>query len=261
VALNALLVADQELLIPSIIPKLIRSHEEMHIPTPKTYAVQFMLDDHNGLLSAARYTPPAPGFLPTVEYLDVVERDAQLRPTGHLYADLAVWDESARLWRLTNGKHVQVIGPDEDRPAPPTVALTYQSDITPDEIALWRGGQYVALLPTWRIDELLQRPKSYGVNDLLRTKNLRFSQPLVNIILLLLACPSVLTREPGQMKTAAIRCLLLCGLCMGTVFITYQLASHPPAVQWARQWPAVMAWMPIFCFAPVAVYLLDRVKT
>jgi hypothetical protein len=83
----------------------------------------------------------------------------------------------------------------------------------------------------------------------------------VNIILLLLACPSVLTREPGQMKTAAMRCLILCGLCMGTVFITYQLASHPPEDFLTRQWPALMAWIPIFIFAPISVWLLDRVKT
>ena len=259
--LNGVLVADQELLIPLIIPKLIRSHEEMHTPTPKTYGVQFMLDDQNGLLSAARYTPPAKGIIPTIEYLDVVERDAKLRPSGHLYADLAQWDDSAHLWRLTNGSHVKIIGPDDDRPGSPTVATIYKSDITPDEIALWRGGQYVALLPTRRIDQLLQRPKSYGVNELLRTKNLRFSQPVVNIILLLMACPLVLTREPGQMKTAAMRCLISCALCMGTVFITYQLAAHPPQVDWASQWPALMAWMPIFIFAPVSVYLLDRIKT
>lgn len=268
VALNALLLCDQELLIPAILPRLIRTHEEMHTPTPKSYPVQMMRDDRNGLLNAARYTPPGQIGPATIEFLDVVERDEQLRPCGHLYADLAVWDDSARLWRLTNGWHVVILGPRDSSagdsalgPGRPAPALTYQSDITPDEIALWRGGQYVQLLPTWRIDQLLKRPKSYGINDLLRTKNLRLTQPLSNVIMLLLACPTVLTREPGRLKTAAMRCLLLCGSCMGTVFISYQLAATPPSADWARQWPALMAWMPIFIFGPVAAWLLDTIKT
>lgn len=262
VVFNVLLVADQELLIPQILPKLIRTHEEMHIPTPKTYAVEAMLDSHNGLLYAARYTPPSDATPATIEYLDVAERNAQMQPTGHLSADKAVWDNAARLWRLTNGQHVDLLGPEDNTLSPPTKADTYQSDsVTPDEIALWRGGPYVQLLATAQINELLQRPKSYGVIDLLRTKNMRMTQPLVNVILLLLACPTVLTREPGRLKLAATRCLLLCGLCMGLVFITYQIAAHPPNPDWSRQWPVVMAWMPIFVFGPIAVLLLDRVKT
>jgi lipopolysaccharide export system permease protein len=266
VALNGLLLCDQELLIPAILPKLIRTHEEMHTPTPKSYPVQMMRDERNGLLNAARYTPPGQSGPATIEILDVVERDDQSRPCGHLSAEKAVWDDSARLWRLTNGWHVVILRPQDTadsslRPGQPVRADTYQSDVTPDEIALWRGGQYVQLLPTWRIDQLLNRPKSYGIADLLRTKNLRLTQPLSNVILLLLACPTVLTREPGRLKTAAMRCLILCGLCMGTVFLAYQLAATSPSPDWDRQWPALMSWMPIFIFGPVAAWLLDTLKT
>ena len=261
VALNVVLVLDQELLIPRIVPKLIRSHEDMHVPTPKTYSVQMLRDGRNGLLNAARYTPPDDGLAATIEYLDVVERDEQLRPCGLLSADRAIWDEKAKLWRLTNGTHKKILRPDETRPEPPVPAFIYQSDITPDEIALWRGGQYVALLPVRRINQLLDRPKSYGVIDLLRTKNFRFTQPLSNVILLLLATPTVLTREPGRLKRAAVKCLAFCGLCMGTIFLTYQLSAAPPTQDWVRLWPAMMAWMPIFIFGPVSVLLLDRLKT
>jgi lipopolysaccharide export system permease protein len=260
VALNVLLVADQEMVVPRILPKLIRTHEEMHIPTPKTYSVQFMLDKNNGLFNAALYTPPTDTTPATAEYIDVVERDSDMLPSGHLSADKAVWDDSAKLWRLTNGKHIKILGPQDIRPAPTTDADVYQSDITPDEIALWHGGHYVALLPMWRINQLLDRPKSYGVNDLLRTKNLRFTQPLVNIVMLLMACPLMMTREPGRLKTAATKCLIACGLCMGTVFVTYQLADHPP-IGWTQLWPAMMAWTPIFLFTPISVWLLERVKT
>jgi hypothetical protein len=105
------------------------------------------------------------------------------------------------------------------------------------------------------------RPKSYGTNNLLRVKHWRFTQPLMNVILLLLAIPAVLTREPGHLKTAATRCLLLTGLGMGSVFLANQIATNPPSLALAAQWPAIMAWLPIFLFGPVSVFLLDRVKT
>jgi len=47
----------------------------------------------------------------------------------------------------------------------------------------------VNLLPTERINLLLQRPLAYGINQLLRVKHTRFTQPLMNIIMLLLGHP------------------------------------------------------------------------
>ena len=40
-----------------------------------------------------------------------------------------------------------------------------------------------------------------------------------------------------------------------------QLAANPPDMRFVNQWPIIMAWVPIFIFGPVAVVLLDRVKT
>ena len=102
---------------------------------------------------------------------------------------------------------------------------TYKSTITPEEINLYRSGNYVDLLSTERINELLDRPKSYGTLNLLRVKHWRFTQPLMNVILLLLAIPCVLTREPGQLKTGATKCLFFMGLGMGSMFLSQQLAS------------------------------------
>jgi lipopolysaccharide export system permease protein len=261
VALNGVLILDQEVFIPRIMFKIVRSHEEMHIASPKSFAIQMMRDDHNGLLTAASYTPPGDGRPAKMDYLDVVERDEQLRPRGHLQADMAVYDPHAKLWRLTHGQHVSILQPQPAGRQQPLAMDAYQSDINPDEIALWRGGEYVQLLATSRINQLLARPKSYGTENLLRVKNFRIAQPIGNVILLLLAVPTVLTRQPGQLKSAAVKCLFLCGACMGCTFLAYQLAANPPSPEWTTRWPAAMAWMPIFIFGPLAVWLLDRVKS
>ena len=44
-------------------------------------------------------------------------------------------------------------------------------------------------------------------------------------------------------------------------FLSQQLAGSPPKPSLAAQWPAIMAWVPIFVFGPLSVFLLDRVKT
>jgi hypothetical protein len=82
----------------------------------------------------------------------------------------------------------------------------------------------------------------------------------MNVVLLLLAIPCVLTREIGKLKAAATKTLILTGIGMGSTFLTQQIAISPPE-RFAAMWPMFMAWVPIFVFAPVAVFLLDRVKT
>ncbi len=84
----------------------------------------------------------------------------------------------------------------------------------------------------------------------------------MNVILVLLAIPMVLTHDPKMLKTAAAKCLMLTGLAMASVFVAQQRASHPPAgIVWISAWPALMAWSPIFIFGPIAAWLLDRVRT
>jgi hypothetical protein len=84
----------------------------------------------------------------------------------------------------------------------------------------------------------------------------------MNIVLLLLAIPAVMTFDPKTLKTAATKCLVLMGLAMSSVFVCQQIAGKPPLGEsWVSMWPALMSWTPIFLFTPVAIWLLDRMKT
>jgi len=276
VLLNGLLLVDQELVIPAMIPKLVREHDEVRKGTRSYYSIEAMQDSTGGLVYAARYFPNPPAGTPYILDLDVVERtpvthqagnDAQtlLVPSAHIEADEAHWNPVAQQWDLVNGRRVIGLIPPQrvsaEMPCP-----IYKSNVTPEEIALYRSGGFVELLPTHRIDQLLERPNLYGKTDLLRVKHWRVAQPLMNVILLLLAIPCVLTREPGTLKTAATKTLLLMGIAMGTVFLFHQFAGSMPAALAARPsgsntWAMLMAWMPIFLFGPTSVFLLDRVKT
>ena len=261
VILNVLLVADQELVIPQMIPQLVRKHDEVQSSSSKTYSVRAMQDEKNGLLNIARDHPPTAESGPWMEHVDVIVFDERFMPVAHILADRADWEADKRHWRLSNGKIVTGLGP-TDRVSKERPAAFYKSNITPDEIALYRSGEFVELLPTSRIEKLLQRPKSYGTTDLQRVKHNRFTQPLLNVILLLLAVPCLVSREPGTIKQGIFQCVVLCGSCLGTIFLCYQLAgTPPPGQQWADRWPAIMAWTPILIYGPLAAWLLDRIRT
>jgi len=262
--LNVLLFADQEALIPSMIPKLIRTHDEIQQGVSrfsKGFPIEAMQDASGSLLMSSRFTPAsAQDPVAKMADFDVIERDDQLQPVAHISADEADWDTLRKEWLLTNGKRVTGLRPEQQRsdeiPWP-----AWRTNITPEEVALYRSNDYVELLSTDRINQLLSRPQSYGTVNLLTVKHSRVTQWLMNLVLVLLAVPCVLTREPGKLKQDLTKLLVLTGCAMGTIFICRQIAGHPPSVALATSWPALLAWMPVFIFTPISIYLLDRLHT
>jgi lipopolysaccharide export LptBFGC system permease protein LptF len=262
VILQVLLVVDQEMLIPNMIPKLTRSHSELYKQTGgKSYEIQAMQDDRNGLLFAGKFTPGVGDTPATMHAIDIIEGDQQLQAVAHITADDATWDAENHQWNLSKGRRISGLRPQEHRSSERPISV-YKSNITPDEIALYHSGEFINLLSRERINQLLERPQIYGAIDLLRVKHFRLSQFVTNIVMLLVAIPCVLTREPGRLKRSIFRCLVLVGLCMASFFIAYQIAGLPPAgPQWADKWPAMLAAAPVIVFGPIAVFLLDTLPT
>jgi lipopolysaccharide export LptBFGC system permease protein LptF len=229
----------------------------------KAYPIKVMQDQDRDLLIASKFMPPTEDAPAAMDDLTVIFRNPDtLDPTSMLIADEATWNAKSQSWDLLNAKQVFDLMPGEKSAKPDQPQGGYQSNISPDEIALFHSREFVELLPTRKINEILRGPTQYGTLDLQRAKNFRFTQPLINVILLLLAIPCVLLREPGQIKTSAMKCLFLVGQCMGCVFLAQQLAGQPPlASSLTPHWPALMAWMPVFLFGPMSIWLLERVKT
>jgi lipopolysaccharide export LptBFGC system permease protein LptF len=255
-----LLPIDQELVIPRLIPKLTRNHGEVNLSHGKSFPVQMLPDSSNTLFNAGLFTPATPGNPAQVYYLDVIECDSSAYPQRHITASSAVWNASAGGWDLTDGMSVPVTPPGATHPQPATEISSYKTDFSPDEIQLNLGGDYIQLLPTAKIDLLLNRQARVGAIFLIRLKYQRFTQPILNVIMLMLAISTVLTREPGTLKTSALRCMLLTGGCMTASFVTFQLAGSPAAFAYPAL-PALLAWLPIFVFGPLSVHLLQHVRT
>ena len=259
-----LLPINTELVIPAIIPQLTRQRSETGDTRGKGYAIQnmqYQSGDASGLLLAGRYHAPTPTQNAYMEQADLIEIDADTSPVALLHADRADYVPDRGVWKLTNGVRVTGLRINERRSKPQPVA-ELQSNITPEEIALFRSGDFVELLSTMRINDLLARSQVYGTNDLLRVKHARVAQILLNIIMVVIASACVLIREPTQIKFAVVKCLVIVGLCMATIFLCQIFAAYPPNTGWAADnWPALMAWLPIFIFGTTAWVLFEKVKT
>ena len=260
--LNGLIWVDQELVIPNMIHKLVRTHDYGNEVDSRSFRIDAMRAEDDSKLFAGRYHPsterPA-----RMEMLSIIEQDENYRPISHIRADSGTWDEQTQQWNLENGWIDHNLSPESGKSVQSKRIYSYQGKITPEEIMLYRSGNFVELLSTQRINDLLQRPLSYGRGNLLRVKHTRgVTQMTINMILLLLSISCVLTREPQQLKTAAMRAIVLTGLLMTAAFASQELAGQTaPNAMLADKWPALMAWLPIFIFGPVSVILLDKVKT
>src|SRR5947209_2563500 len=170
--LNGLIWVDQELLIPNMIHKLVRKHDYGTEVDAHSFRIDAMRAEDGAKLFAARYHPNTEKP-PKMEMLSIIEQDDNYRPTTHLRADSATWDEQDKQWTLENGWIDRNLAPESGKSVQSERVYAYKGKINPDEIMLYRSGNFVELLSTQRINELLQRPLSYGRGNLLRVKHTR----------------------------------------------------------------------------------------
>lgn len=254
-----ILPVTQEVIIPSVIYKIVREHDEVGNSEARAFPVRALEDDQGSILVAASFVPATKLSPAMLIEVDLIERNERREPTAHVMADKAVFHEGK--WDLSNGRLTTGLLKDDIHPTSrPVEALP--STVTPEDIVLYRSRDYVELLSTSRINELLVTPRSYGVIDLLRVRNFRFAQYLNNLFLLLLAIPCVMTREPRSLKTGGVFLLGVVGIYLAIIFVAQHVAGLPaPIANMAGQWPALMAAVPVLIFGPIAVYALDKMKT
>jgi len=255
-AMTGLLVIDTELLIPTIAHRLAREHDD--VDGKRAYEVLFLHDRDNNLLSAGQ-------FLPTTSDLRrvlILTRDDTGQITRTIEADQAVWEPPTSerpvgRWRLERGRMIARVvnpqggfGPREDKQI--TYPAYYESDLSPEAIQLRQAEGWVRFLSLARLRELAQA-EAQDRDAILRTRHARVAAPIVSIVLLLLGLPFFLDRSPASVLSDAGKCLVVCGLCYVSTFVSQSIRTEAQS--------ALIAWLPIFIFGTLSMVLLDRVKT
>jgi lipopolysaccharide export LptBFGC system permease protein LptF len=102
-----------------------------------------------------------------------------------------------------------------------------------------------------------QNPKDLA--RLYAQKNFRLTDPIINLVMLMISLPVLVCRDPKSLKSAVFISFALTGLCYIIAFISKIFASE--VIIGGGAMPALWAWLPIFIFLPIAVIELDSMKT
>ncbi|MFQ5807533.1 MAG: LptF/LptG family permease [Phycisphaerae bacterium] len=252
VLLVAVWMANRELLLPKLAHKIARKHDDVIVQ--RTTGVHCARDDNNAILHAASFFPRES----RLESLFIIEPDAEDRPRHLIQADAATYNVERRIWELARGTRVTLYDPLEDRglgpPIQPEYVDEYPFTLTPEELVLRRNSQWADLLSLTQLNTLLQSRNLASRPTIDMSRHIRLTQPLLQWVLLLLALPFFLTREPCNVMAAGGRALLLAGAFFLVAFVAHSIVKE-------EAYAALIAWIPILIFGPLAAVQLANVKT
>ncbi|MEJ2704350.1 MAG: LptF/LptG family permease [Sedimentisphaerales bacterium] len=276
--LTGVLVADQEWLIPRLADKLVRSHDA--VPGQESYDVRFISDGNGSLINSQRFDVGTSTFYNPTILLRKPIKPGIWQVTARIDAGKAVYDERMHRWNLytpdpndPNSSQWSVLAsdPNEGRWLPygrliergsshkPLHISSYTSDITPRDIPIMGKSEHKTLLGLRQLNTLAARGTQVrDLAQLYSQKHFRITDPIINLVMLMISLPLLVCRDPKSMKSAVTLSFALTGACFVTTFICKILATE---VVFDKVMPELWAWLPVFIFLPIAFIELDSMKT
>ncbi len=272
IALTALLVVDQEVLIPNKATELTKSHDE--IRQDQTYRIVCMTDSNSSILNASSYNEATHTLTNPSIILKKEIAPNKWKTVGWITADKAVYDESKKSWRLsskvvdpetkeviTTGGILQKIVPPGDDDVTKTYSELkyYKSDLTPQIIPIRKEERFTSFLSSAQLERLARNDaKVHDKAKLYMQKHTRITDPLINFIMLLVALPILVCRDNKAMKSAI---MISFGTTMACFIIAFVSKLIGTEVFLGKIRPVLFAWLPILIFMPIAMIELDSMKT
>jgi len=263
--LTGVLVIDQEFIIPPLADKLVRSHKD--IPGQESYKVRFINDGKGSLINSLKFdVETSTLYDPTI----LLRRPIPNRPgiwevTGRIDADKAVYNDKTGRWDLytespETGEWVAggLLTERGSGKGPRPIAF-YASDITEKDIPVRCESEHKALLSLRQLTALeAQKIQIRDMAQLSSQKHFRITDPLINLVMLMISLPLLVCRDPKSVKSAVMISFALTGACFITSFACKILATE---VIFDKVIPELWAWLPVFIFLPIAFIELDSMKT
>jgi len=254
--LTGVLVIDQEFVIPSLADQLVRSHDE--IPGQEIYTIKFINDGNGSLICSGRFdVGTSTLFAPTIVTRRKSEDSYIWEATGRIDAEKAVYNGKAKGWDLINGRFLEIGSTKGVQP----IAF-YASDITPSEIPIMLKSEHKTLLSWKQLSALVKQAEEGKIKDareLYSQKHFRVTEPIINLVMLMVCLPILVCRDPKAMKSAVTISFCFVGGCFIATFICKMLAPEANVSNFYQI--GFYAWLPIFIFFPIALIELDSMKT
>lgn len=263
--LTGVLVIDQELLIPPLADKFTRSQQD--IPGKESYKVRFIRDENGSLIFSQKFdVSTSTLYNPTILLRRPTTKDDVWEVTDRIDADQAVYNEQTGRWLLrrkdaNSGKWLASGVLTEKDPAKPLRNIEYYaSDITAKLLPIRTASEYMSLLSLRQLATLAgPNTKVRDLAALYSQRHFRITEPLINLLMLLMSLPVLVCRDPKSMKSAVLVSFVITSACFIIIFICRMLSTEQ--VVFDRVMPEFWAWLPVFIFAPASWIVLDSMKT
>ncbi|HTV47292.1 MAG TPA: LptF/LptG family permease [Phycisphaerae bacterium] len=257
VGFNLLVVVDQELLMPNCIDQLLLQQGQTVASFQQHEPVYFLPESDNSLVLATSYDPKTQ----TLTDVRIIQRDADGVPTGRILADKAVWNNNVGEgpesggWVMTNVVRINdKNGANPNEIPEPLASEIYTTPLNPSQLNLIFRKQAVDYLSTYDVTQLMLNSPPVTRIALEKILHTRITQLIMNMIMLLIGIPFLLTREPNALVRNMFWCGAISAACFISTFVFNQLAGSTLS-------PFVGAWLPVVIFGPLALVMLDMLKT
>jgi lipopolysaccharide export system permease protein len=260
---TGLLIIDQEVIIPRLANKLVRS-QDYDAAKGNSYQIWFMSDVNGSLISTPQYHEKTETMNnPTIILRQRGERFNEWVVIGKIKADSAAYNYQEKRWDMTNGYRtmLRTNAESESQILPEAQPIAYfLTDVVPQQIPLRRQESYKAMLSSAQLRNLAnQETKIKDQAELVSQQNFRITDPIINMIMLMVALPVLVCRDPKAMKPAIIKSFAITAMCFLITFGCKMVSTEQFIFN--RIWPELWAWLPILIFFPIALIEIDSMKT
>ncbi len=262
--LTGVLVIDQELIIPPFADKLVRSQGD--VPGQESYQVKFISDGNGSLINSLKFdVETSTLFSPTILLRHPTSRPGIWEATARIDAEKAVDKNQTGRWNLyirspETGEWVSHGLLDEFGSGKGLRPIAfYTSDITAKDIPVRCESEHKTLLSLRQLKALeAQKIQIRDTAQLSSQKHFHVTDPLINLVMLMISLPILVCRDPKSVKSAVMISFALTGACFIFTFVCKIFATE---VVFDRVMPELWSWLPVFIFLPIAFIELDSMKT
>ncbi len=252
--LNLLQLANQEVMLPRLAPRLVREHDAIFSDGVARFSVPLIEDASGALFLAGKFEPQ------TEEATDllVIERDAEGRATRRIVAETASWDAERKGWVLVGGTASGRAIPDvhatrETRIDQSEPCDFFATDVSPREIMSRHFRSYAQLLSIGQLNQLAA-DGGMDASTAARLTGMRFAGASVNLLMLAICLPFFLLRVPQTLLQASVICA---GVAVPAMLTSFFLMSVPLAGV-----PVMLGvFLPVALLLPFAAARLGALRT
>lgn len=256
---NVGMVADQEFALPAMAAKLGRARSDIKLGELRHYSIQLMRDGSGALFTCAAFDFEHKSMKNvTILVRQKLDDGRYGRASQRITATQAVWDDNRHGWQLIDGYAIERELADRPRTSltahPHHEIDFYATDLSPLSIILNVKSSFRNLLSMSQLTQLIHSSGAVNIAELRLIRQSRVSLLVINMLILMMGVSYFLLRAPANLLKQSIKCAIVCVGAWASGFIMLQISpgSLPPAL---------IAWLPVVIYTPMAVYLLDVVET